>query len=113
MSPPTFSDAAISRARRLVADARCQRPIVFVTWQPEARDLHRGTDGEAIWTHVADAGLEVTVLDWDLSVWPDKTDAPLETTRIGDLDVHFTRTPSRHLLEGRTIDFDGHEFIVR
>jgi hypothetical protein len=113
MSLPTFSDAAILAVRQLATAARYRRPVVLVRWQPAARNVTRSPEGEIIWTHVADAGLQVTVLDWHPDAWPDKTDAPIETTRIGELDVCFVRTPLRHLLEGKTIDFDGEEFVVR
>jgi hypothetical protein len=113
MSLPTFSDAAVSKARQLVSEARYRRPVIFVRWQPAAKNMTRGPKGEVVWTHIADAGLHVTVLDWHPDAWPDKTDAPIETTRIGDLDVCFVGTPLRHLLEGKIIDFDGEEFVVR
>ena len=96
----------------MVAAARCKRPIVFVKWEPAGKDVKRGPSGEAIWIHHADAGLDVSVLDWDASVWPDKADVAIETTRVADLNIYFVRS-SRPMLEGRIVDFDGDQFVLR
>jgi hypothetical protein len=112
MALSTVTDAALARVRALLHGTPRVRPIVFVKWEPAGKDLRRGPNGEAIWEHIADAGWEVTVLDWDPSAWPDRIDAPVETTTIRGIEFSFVHSPGQPPIEGRVLDFAHGEFVI-
>ena len=111
MALPTVTEAALRKMRDLVSKCMTERPIVAVIWVGPAHDKKRGKNGETLWVQF-EAHWKVIVGDWRLAQDFDESHEP-EMIKIADLEFWFCPVPDAPSLEGKTIDYQSGELVVR
>jgi hypothetical protein len=107
MAQPKVTNAAMQRARELMAQCEAARPVVVVCWEPPSHNNIRGSNGDTVWVHTEG---KWTVSVGDLHV---NQGAEIKTTRLGGLEFLFRASDSEMPLNELTIDYVEGDFVVR
>jgi hypothetical protein len=110
MAELVVTQAALAHIRALIAREEIVRPMVCVSWHSGQADLHRGANGEALWTR-EEARWIAGVLDAH-ELEEAGVEAPTPNMHVENLPFALVGRAEMPLLEGCTLTVEQGELVV-